>query len=48
MNREKKEKVDVFRFGIIFPLVDRTNTTWGSKEAILKMLTEKQWEIPYS
>jgi len=48
MNREKKEKVAVFRFGIIFPLVDRTNTTWGSKEAILKMLTEKQWEIPYS
>jgi len=48
MDKEKKEKIAVFRFGVIFPLIDPTNTNWGAKEATLRMLCEKEWEIPYS
>lgn len=48
MDREKKEKIAAFRFGVIFPLIDPTNTNWGAKEAILRSLSEKEWEIPYS
>jgi hypothetical protein len=29
MDREKKEKIAVFRFGVIFPLVEKD---WGEKE----------------
>lgn len=49
MDREKKEKIAVFRFGVIFPLVERDlHDYWGEKERILKDLTAKEWEIPYS
>lgn len=49
MDREKKEKIAVFRFGVIFPLVERDlHDYWGEKERILKDLAAKEWEIPYS
>ncbi|RKX82163.1 MAG: IS481 family transposase [Spirochaetes bacterium] len=48
MDREKKEKIGVFRFGVIFPLIDPTNNNWGAKEAALRILANKRWEIPYS
>lgn len=49
MDREKKEKIAVFRFGVIFPLVERDlHHYWGEKERILRDLAAKEWEIPYS
>lgn len=49
MDREKKEKIAIFRFGVIFPLVEKDlREYWGEKERILKELTCKEWEIPFS
>jgi hypothetical protein len=47
MDREKKEKIAVFRFGVIFPLVEKDlHQYWGEKERILRELVSKEWEIP--
>lgn len=49
MRHEQKEKVAIFRFGVIFPLVEcRTKGIWGEKERILRELTEREWDIPFS
>jgi transposase InsO family protein len=49
MDREKKEKIAVFRFGVIFPLVEKDlHQFWGEKERILRELVSKEWEIPFS
>ena len=49
MTQQQKEKIAVFRFGVIFPLVEcRTGEKWGEKERILSELTAKEWEIPFS
>ena len=49
MTQQQKEKVAVFRFGVIFPLVEgRVGEKWGEKERILAELTAKEWEIPFS
>lgn len=49
MEREKKEKIAVFRFGVIFPLVEKDlREYWGEKERRLNMLVEKEWDIPFS
>ncbi len=49
MNHEQKEKIAIFRFGVIFPLIEcRSKGIWGEKERILRDLTEKEWEIPFS
>ena len=49
MDQEKKEKVAVFRFGVIFPLVEcNTRDHWGEKSRILKELVSKEWDNPFS
>ncbi len=49
MDSEKKEKIAIFRFGVIFPLVEcNTHEHWGEKESILKELVNTEWSIPYS
>lgn len=49
MNQEKKEKVAVFRFGVIFPLIEcKVQEHWGEKERILRELVDKEWDIPFS
>lgn len=49
MDREQKEKVAIFRFGVIFPLVEcQSRQIWGEKEGIIRELTGKEWDIPYS
>ena len=49
MTQEQKEKIAVFRFGVIFPLVEcHTRKYWGEKERILRELVEREWEIPFS
>lgn len=49
MDQERREKIAVFRFGVIFPLVERDlREHWGEKERILRELASKEWEIPFS
>jgi putative transposase len=49
MDREKQEKIAIFRFGVIFPLVEKDlHEYWGEKERILRELVSKEWEIPFS
>lgn len=49
MDQEKKEKIAVFRFGVIFPLVEcNTRDYWGEKSRILKEQVSREWDIPYS
>lgn len=49
MNKEKQEKVAIFRFGVIFPLIEKDlREHWGEKERILRELVDKEWEIPFS
>lgn len=49
MDRERREKIAIFRFGVIFPLVERDlHQHWGEKERIVKELAGKEWEIPFS
>ena len=49
MDREKQEKIAVFRFGVIFPLVERDlHEYWGEKERIIRELVNKEWQIPFS
>ena len=49
MTEQQKEKIAVFRFGVIFPLVEcHTKKFWGEKEKILREQVEKQWDIPFS
>jgi len=49
MDQEKKEKIAVFRFGVIFPLVEcNTREHWGEKSRILRELVSKEWDIPFS
>lgn len=49
MDKEKKEKIAIFRFGVLFPLVEcNSRKYWGEKEKILKELSSREWEIPYS
>jgi len=49
MDQEKQEKTAVFRFGVIFPLVEKDlHEHWGEKERILRELVDKEWEIPFS
>ena len=48
MEHEKKEKIAVFRFGVIFPLLDVNREQWGAKERIIHQVIQKSWEIPFS
>lgn len=49
MKSEKKEKIAVFRFGVIFPLLENdVSEMWGEKERILREQVSKDWNIPYS
>lgn len=49
MEQEQREKIAIFRFGVIFPLVERDlREHWGEKERIVRELAGKQWEIPFS
>jgi transposase InsO family protein len=47
-DRIHREKVALFRFGLISPLVSRTNISRGERERMVREITEKEWEIPGS
>lgn len=49
MEQEQREKIAIFRFGVIFPLVERDlREHWGEKERIVRELAGKEWEMPFS
>lgn len=47
MDEKKREKVALFRYGVISPLID-SHLEWGDRESILKEISEKEWDIPFS
>jgi len=47
-NREHREKIALFRFGLISPLMSRTNVSRGERERMVREITKTEWEIPGS
>lgn len=47
MDRMKQEKIALFRFGIIFPLLDE-RLQWGQKSRIIEEISAGSYEIPFS
>jgi transposase InsO family protein len=45
-DREDREKVALFRFGLISPLLNRRNVSRGDQERLIQQITQKEWEIP--
>ncbi len=48
MHTSKQKKIAMFRFGVISELVGRKNMERGERERLLRDITEKNWDIPYS
>jgi hypothetical protein len=46
MDKELQEKIALFRFGLISPLVSRKGMSRGEQEAIIKDLVSKEHLIP--
>jgi putative transposase len=47
MDTMKQEKIALFRFGIIFPLLDE-RLQWGDKTQIIEEICKGSYEIPFS
>jgi len=47
-DRERREKIALFRFGLISPLLSRSNLSRGERERMVREITDKEWEIPGS
>ena len=45
---EQRQKVALFRFGLISSLIGRSSFTRGEREQLIRQITEKPWEIPGS
>ena len=48
MTKEKQEKIALFRFGVIAPLMGLKNHERGAIEQMIRQITQREWEIPYS
>ncbi len=48
MDKELQERIALFRFALISPLVSRKGMSRGEQEAVIKDLVSKRWEIPGS
>ena len=48
MEELKRQKIALFRFRVIAPLLGLGGEQWGKKEKLLGEITQRQWEIPYS
>ena len=48
MTEEQKQRVAVFRFGIIHDLVGGTRLDFGERERLLREKCARKWEIPCS
>ena len=47
MSAEKQEKIALFRFGVIAPLMGLKKHERGAGEQMIRQITKRQWEIPY-
>lgn len=48
MKRIKKEKAAMFRFSVISRLIGSRIAARGEKESLIKEITDRHWDIPYS
>lgn len=48
MDEEHKQRIALFRFGVIADLVGRRKLEPGKREAIIRELADQQWDIPFS
>jgi len=48
MEDEKKEKIALFRFGVISELVGAVHLEYGDAEAVVRQLAGRRWDIPHS
>ena len=48
MTDKQKEQIAIFRFGVIFPLLEKKGLAWGDQKKILQQLSQREWEIPFS
>jgi putative transposase len=48
MSQDKQEKIALFRFGVIAPLVGLKNKERGATEQMIREITQRQWDIPGS
>ena len=47
-DREHRQKVALFRFGLITPLLSRRGLDRGEREALIRQITQKEWDVPGS
>lgn len=48
MQEDKKQKIALFRFGVISGIVSVKETDKGEREKRIREVTSKEWEIPYT
>jgi transposase InsO family protein len=48
MNKELRQKIALFRFGLISPLVSQKGLSHGEQEARIRQIITQSWEIPGS
>jgi putative transposase len=48
MDLEQKKSIALFRFGVIADLVARTDLEHGEREQLIRELSRRQWQIPFS
>ena len=48
MDAQQKERVALFRYGVISELVGTTRLEYGEAQQLINTLRQRQWEIPYS
>jgi transposase InsO family protein len=48
MDEKLREEIALFRFAIITPFLSQKNLRRGEREALIRQITEKQWQIPGS
>ena len=48
MTEEQKKNIALFRFGVISELIGRKDIRRGEREAVIRELTTREWEIPDS
>ena len=48
MEESRKQRVALFRFRVIAPLIGLKPSERGKRERILRDIVSRQWEIPYS
>ena len=47
-DQERREKIALFRFSLINPLLSRTDLGRGDQERMIREVSEREWEIPGS